>query len=260
LNGGTLNTEPILETIHASKAFGGLLAVDDVSIKVKRQEIMGLIGPNGAGKTTLFNLITGFVHPTRGQIKFQGQDISHLTPHEIARKGIVRTFQLVTLFRSLTVLESIILGCHLQFGVSMRRVLFHLGHPKSEKKRAEELLEFAEMSHMQDKIPMDLPHGHQRILAMVMALAAKPTLLLLDEPMGGMTHEEIKKMSELILEVREQGTTVLLVEHNMQAAMSLCERMVVLNFGNKIAEGSPLEIKKNKEVIDAYLGTRFQSA
>jgi branched-chain amino acid transport system ATP-binding protein len=249
----------MLEIKGLTKHFGGLTALNGLELNINQGEIVGLIGPNGAGKTTAFNLITGFLRPTSGKIMFVGQDVTARKPHSIAEKGIVRTFQATSVFQEFTVLQNIMVAYQLKPKVGFWEAAFHI--PSSRRKeeyilaRALEIIRFVGLDGMKDMAARNLPHGHQRILGIAIALAAEPKLLLLDEPLSGMNAEEVNNAKELIRRIWQRGITILLIEHNMGATMSLCQRIAVLNFGNKIAEGSPDEIRQNKEVIQAYLGT-----
>jgi branched-chain amino acid transport system ATP-binding protein len=252
---------PILETRGLSKQYGGLAAVSDVDLHVDEGEIVGLIGPNGAGKTTCFNLLSGFVRPTRGTVTFAGEDITGLRPHHVAARGLVRTFQLTTLFHDMTVLESVLLGLHLHVSMRPARLLFHRDtYSLGEVAQAREVLEFAGLTAAALQPARNLPHGHQRVLGIAMALATRPRLLLLDEPVAGMSQSESARVMRLVRTIRDRGTTILLVEHNMKAVMGTCERIVVLNFGQKLTEGTPTEVGNNPAVIEAYLGARVESA
>ena len=245
----------LLEIRNVSRHFGGLVALNDVSFGVQRGEIVGLIGPNGAGKSTLFNVITGFFPPSRGRILFKGADIGGLKPHQIARLGIVRTFQLTVLFGQFSVLENVLLGSHLRSRM-LRPLFSRRAIPPAEWNRAEEILSFTDLAHLRDQRAADLPHGHQRMLAVAVALGAEPELLLLDEPVTGMTAEEIRAMTALIRSLRDvRGITVLLVEHNVKTIMELCQQVVVISFGRKLCEGRPDEVRRNDSVIEAYLGS-----
>jgi branched-chain amino acid transport system ATP-binding protein len=248
----------MLEIKGLTKYFGGVAAVSELDMSVNAGELVGLIGPNGAGKTTAFNLVTGFIRPTKGRIVFDGKDITGQKPHSIAEKGIVRTFQATSLFPYLTVLQNIIAACHLRPKIGFWEATLHTSssHRKEEHSlgRALEITQFVGLDSVKDIPAQSLPHGHKRILGIAIALAAEPKLLLLDEPLSGMNAEEVAGAVALINRIWQRGTTVLLIEHNMRAAMSLCQRIVVLNFGKKIAEGPPQEIRENKEVIQAYLG------
>lgn len=241
---------------NMSRHFGGLVAVDNLSFSVAKGEIVGLIGPNGAGKSTTFNVITGYLSPTKGKILLKGEDISGLKPHIIARKGVTRTFQLTVLFPELSVLENILLGIHLRSTVfNPFKILFsRFFFPKDEINRAMEIIEMTGLSHVKDQKAKDLPHGIQRMLGLAIVLGAEPEMILLDEPVTGMNLDEIKAMINLIKQLHPRGLTILLIEHNIKTVMDLCERIVVLSFGKKIAEGSPSEVSQNQDVITAYLG------
>ena len=251
----------LLETRQLTRLFGGLAAVNRVDLTVDKGEIVGLIGPNGAGKTTCFNLLTGFLRPTRGSIVFDGEDITGLRPHQIAARGLVRTFQQTTLFPDLTALQNVLLGLHLHSGKGPRQVLFsRRDFPADEIARGREVLDFTGLAAHADQLSRNLPHGHQRVLGIAMALAAQPRLLLLDEPVTGMNLDESGRVMELVKTIRSRGTTVLLVEHNMKAVMGTCERIVVLNVGQKLAEGTPSQVSTSPDVIQAYLGTGLAHA
>ncbi len=245
---------PLLEVRNLSRHFGGLIALDNLSLSINAGEIVGLIGPNGAGKSTLFNVITGFFPPTNGEIIYKGENVSNLKPHHIARRGIVRTFQLTVLYPEFTAIENVLLGGHIKS--SMWRALFYPSRiPKAEVDRAGAILEFVGLAHLKDAKAGQLPHGHQRMLGLGIALAAEPDLLLLDEPVTGMNVDEIKMMTDLIRTLHStRKITIMLVEHNVKTVVDVCQRIIALNFGRKIAEGSPDEIRSNKDVIEAYLG------
>lgn len=253
----------LLELASVTKHFGGLAAVADLTFDVKVGEIVGLIGPNGAGKTTVFNLIAGVYSPSHGKIAFKGMDITGKKPNVVIQKGVARTFQESRLFDNKSVLENMLIAFHLESKLSFwKTILDDSGTRKRERDilgKAKELLKFAGFSDdMQDKPTKDLPHGYRKTLGLAMALATSPSLLMLDEPVGGggMTPEETRVMMELLKGLREKGLTVLMVEHNLRVVMGLCDRIVVLNFGKKLAEGSPNEIKGHQEVIEAYLGVK----
>jgi branched-chain amino acid transport system ATP-binding protein len=241
-----------------TKNFGGLTAVDNFSLKIQTNEKVGLIGPNGAGKTTVFNMITGFLRPTAGKITFMGKDITGNSPHSIARKGIVRTFQLTSVFPNLTVLDNIISAHNLNLQVGFWEAMLHT--PSSRKKEEQilhkslEIIDFLGLEEFRDIRAQSLPHGFKRILGIAIALAAEPRLLLLDEPLTGMNAGEVEAAIVLINKIWQSGITVLLIEHNMRAAMGLCQRIAVIDFGKKITEGTPQEVQNNEEVIQAYLG------
>jgi branched-chain amino acid transport system ATP-binding protein len=248
----------MLEIEGLTKYFGGLSAVNAVDISMKAGDLLGLIGPNGAGKTTFFNLVTGYLRPTKGRVIFEGKDITGKKPHVVAERGIVRTFQGTNIFTDYTVLENVILACHLKPRVNFWETVLHTrGGRRKEAdilQRSQAILELVGLDRMANNISGSLAHGHKRILGIAIALAAEPKLLLLDEPLSGMNAEEVTEAMQLINKISQSGMTILLIEHNMRAAMNLSKRIVVLNFGKKIAEGNPEEIKVNPEVIKAYLG------
>lgn len=251
----------LLETTDLTKRFGGLSAVSHLDLTVEEGEIVGLIGPNGAGKTTCFNLLSGFLPPTVGTIAFGGANITGLKPPHIVQRGLVRTFQLTTLFQDITVLENVLLGLHVHSRTGIGTVLFkHQGFPPDEVQQAGAVLDFTGLAPYADQLAKSLPHGHQRTLGIAMALAARPTLLLLDEPVTGMNLEESERVMSLVKTIRDRGTTILLVEHNMKAVMGTCDRIVVLNFGQKLTEGTPEAVRNNPQVIEAYLGTGVRHA
>lgn len=246
-----------LETKGLTKHFGGLAAVSRLDLSIKEGEIVGIIGPNGAGKTTVFNLITGFVRPTAGAVKFRGKEITRKKPHLIAKMGIGRTFQLAYLFPEFTVFENIVSSFNLHPKSGFWEALLKLpSYRRKEREileQSEKILDLLGLADVRHVLGKNLPHGHQKLLTMARALAIKPQVLLLDEPIGGMSLEEVKYAMTVIEKIRSKGITLLIVEHNMRI-MALCDRVVVINFGNKIAEGSMREVRQNKEVMKAYFG------
>jgi branched-chain amino acid transport system ATP-binding protein len=248
----------MLEIKGLTKHFGGVVAIDGLDITIKQGEIVGIIGPNGAGKTTLFNLITGFLRPTKGKILFEERDITGHKPHRIAAQGITRTFQAASLFPDFTVQENIVAACHLKPKVGILEAILHT--PGSRKKReyalsrAKEILEFTGLDTRKDQLAEGLSSGWRRTLSVAIALAAYPRLLMLDEPVTTLDPERVAFIMNLVIKVRESGVTVVVIEHNMKAIMDYCDRIVVLAFGKKITEGPPEEIRQNKDVIAAYLG------
>lgn len=242
-----------------TKNFGGLAAVNAVDMSIEEGELVGLIGPNGAGKTTFFNLLTGYIRPTSGRVVFEGRDLTGKKPHAVASRGVIRSFQQDNVFADFTVLQNVQLASHLTAGINFwQTVLKTRGSRRREeaiRRKAEEILELVGIPHLAGVKAGSLPHGHKRMLGIAIALACRPKLLLLDEPLAGMNLAEVDDTMALIRRLWESGLTILLIEHNMRAAMSICQRFHVLSFGRKIAEGTPDEIKNNPEVIRAYLGT-----
>ncbi|MFV2091503.1 MAG: ABC transporter ATP-binding protein [Hyphomicrobiales bacterium] len=249
-------SSPILEVKDLTMRFGGLTAVDALNFQVARGAIHGLIGPNGAGKTTTFNMISGFYKPTAGEVMFKGDKITGLQMHNVARRGLVRTFQHSTLFAELTVLENALVGTHVEFPPSIFAAL--TGRDTAVRQgaaaRATEALEFFGLSEFSGSLAGDLPHGHQRALGMAVALACNPEVVILDEPFTGMNPEETNRMMELMRKLRDSGVTILLVEHDMHAIMGLCDQITCMSFGKFLAEGNPQEIRNHPAVIEAYLG------
>ena len=246
----------LLEVKEVTKVFGGIVALDNVSFAVESGEIRGLIGPNGAGKSTMFKNIAGFYRPDYGQIIYQGQNIAGLSASSIAEHGLVRTFQETTLFQELTVYDNVLVGCHLRARSHLLSALLRTDGEKQKQahEKTLEILEFMGLIDRKDQLALNLPLGSQRALAIAIALAAEPKVLLLDEPFAGMNAEETARTMDLVRKVQESGVTIILVEHDMKAVMGLCGYITVLNFGGLLAEGSPEEIRSNNEVIEAYLG------
>jgi len=249
----------LLEATNITKQFGGLTAVDDVTLSIQDKSITSVIGPNGAGKTTFFNVLTGIYKPEKGNINFNDRSLLNLGPDKIAARGITRTFQNIRLFNKMTVLENVLVGMHTRIRANLWQIaLGTIGARRAEQgaeARARELLAFVNLDNVRDELSENLPYGDQRRLEIARALASSPQLILLDEPTAGMNPYETAEATELIKRLRDElGVTVVLIEHDMRVVMSISERISVLDYGRKIAEGQPEEIRNNPHVIEAYLG------
>ncbi len=249
---------PILETDHLTRSFGGLTAVKDLSIQVEERGITSIIGPNGAGKTTLFNLLTGFLRPSHGEILFKNNRITGLSPYRIVRLGMARTFQLIRVFPKLSVLDNILLGCIGLKGDNLFHAILKTKHMVNQYNQTKEIalhiLEMVGLIEFRDQVANDLSYGQQKLVEIGRVLASDPQVILLDEPMAGLSIVMIDRIIELIFDLMKQERTIVLIEHNMGVVMDISKQVIVLNFGEQIAAGSPQQIKNNEEVIDAYLG------
>lgn len=247
----------LLEAVNITKRFGGLMAVNQFGMTVEEGQIVGLIGPNGAGKTTIFNLVTGVIKPDSGKVLFNSQLITGKSPHFIAACGIARTFQLTPLFADFTTLENVTASVYLHSKTSFWHSLFNTGpyrrNEATAREKANEILEMVGLGRVKDELAKNLSHGYQKMLGIARALAVQPKLLMLDEPLGGMNPDEITFTMDIMKKMRQQGMTILVIEHNMEI-LDLCDRVVAINFGQKICDGSVGDVTCHPEVIKAYLG------
>jgi branched-chain amino acid transport system ATP-binding protein len=248
-----------LQIVDVSKSFGGVQAVSRVSLDVRQGEILSVIGPNGAGKTTLLNMISGFYHPDSGRITMEGADLTQSAPSRIAELGVARTFQNIALFRGMTVLENLMLGRHVRMKAGVLSSFLYWGFARREevthRRRVEDIIDFLRIQDLRRRPTGSLAYGLQKRVELGRALALDPKILLLDEPMGGCNHEEKEDMARFVLDVNQEwGTTIILIEHDMGVVMDISDRVAVLDLGQKIAEGSPDEVRANPQVIKAYLG------
>ena len=253
------NGDLLLDVNNVSLAFGGVQALENVSFDVRAGEIRAIIGPNGAGKSSMLNVINGFYHPQGGEITYKGNTRKQMRPHDAAAQGIARTFQNIALFKGMTTLDNIMTGRNLKMRVNLLFQALHIGPARREEMEhrafAEQIIDFLEIQSIRKTPVGRLPYGLQKRVELGRALAAEPDLLLLDEPMAGMNTEEKEDMCRFILDVNDEfGTTIVLIEHDMGVVMDISDRVVVLDYGRKIADGTPDKVRANKEVIDAYLG------
>jgi branched-chain amino acid transport system ATP-binding protein len=249
----------LLQIHEVSKAFGGVQAVNRVSLDVNQGDLLSVIGPNGAGKTSLLNMISGFYHPDQGRLLLEGVDVTHAAPSRIAERGVARTFQNIALFRGMTVLDNLMLGRHVHMKTGVLGAFAYWGLAQREevihRARVEDIIDFLRIQDLRRRPTGSLAYGLQKRVELGRALALDPRILLLDEPMGGCNHEEKEDMARFILDVNEEwGTTVILIEHDMGVVMDISDRVAVLDMGTKIAEGTPDEVRANPQVIKAYLG------
>lgn len=248
----------LLELRGVKKAFGSVMALDGIDLEVNKGEIMGIVGPNGSGKTTLLHVISGYYHPSGGQIIYKGENISGLRPDQIARRGIVRTFQQNIVYWDTVTLDNVFRGCFLSNKTNLWQAFFntkaYVKEEMAKLAKAQEIIKEFGLSDYSMSFAQGLPHGKQRTLGMAMAFAADPEILLIDEPLAGMDSGEVEIVLNSIRKIVEKGVTVMLIEHNIKSVMSICSRLIVLDFGHKIADGNPQEVMKRKDVIEAYLG------
>jgi branched-chain amino acid transport system ATP-binding protein len=254
----------MLEVHGLTKYFGGLAALSDVGLEVHEGEILGLIGPNGAGKSTLFNVVAGVYRPNTGRVVFKGEDITGLKPHVIAGKGLIRTFQVFGIWPECSVIENIRIASHRTSGISVLGAILNTPSVRRKERfideQALEVMSWVGMDHLRDQEAGTLSHGYQKTLSLAIALTSRPPLLLLDEPVTDLSGERVATILDLLKQTRDAGSTVILIEHNMRAIFNICDRIVALSAGEKIADGTPTEVRENQDVITAYLGTRTETA
>jgi branched-chain amino acid transport system ATP-binding protein len=254
----------LLQLQKVSKSYGKLQAVNELDFSIAKGQIHSLIGPNGAGKTTVFNLITGLSPATSGTVRFDGEDITRLSPHNIAQKGIARSFQQTFLFMGSSVLDNVLTGFHMRSRAGVIREFLHTRRAREADRQATEqaleIIDFMGLTEQKDELAGNLPHGYQRALGVSIALACDPVLLMMDEPVTGMNPTEVNEMVDRIRRIRDRGITVMLVEHSMRVVMDISDMITVISYGKKIATGVPEEIKSNKEVIEAYIGEESDAA
>lgn len=249
----------VLEIDNVSKIFHGLVAIDDLTIKVKPGQIYGIIGPNGAGKTTLFNCVTGIYTPEKGSIKYKGEDITGMPPHKIAQRGVLRTFQNIRLFKEMSVAENIMAGCHTKSKQKWYHAIIHTPFYKKDEmaqwKKVQELMEFFNLNEFAQTPTGDLSYGNQRKVEMARALAAEPELLILDEPAAGLNENETIELTNIIREISKMDIGIMMIEHDMEMVMNLTDYITVINFGKEISQGKPSFVQDDPRVIEAYIGT-----